>query len=418
MPDADEGRQLSSAGFRCRMSAPKGWNMKKKNKPQSLWKAFWRGFAVAMSVREVGKKGGVNEIIGEKIYAGRSGSVPLQNVTYLYKTQKNYIKKMWFLVSSPPPPPTGTALGGLPFITYPPEFDTMPSLRRTLSTPVVRASPYSTSPLAARGNGHRRSSGSETSNRRVLADIEWWRVTEGQCHQSDEDRNRGIQDLVSLDMSWSLGIPVIHVEGGVVSLPRTTADGPDSNEVCIALASFYSRPHWLICFFSDFCVWTSNWAVFNSGNHAATPPRYSRVLVLLFGVDAWNGEYIFNFRHWGCFRRCSFTSATCSKTQSLQYSGHEAFLYVRWLPVSERRPSVPVRWLCHVAAFFCPGLSQLKGLHWNEMYCRLETTREMNILYPASLLDCSNGNAVCKHVPRCHASHRTCIHISSYPTRP
>ncbi len=66
----------------------------KKNKPQSLWKAFWRGFAVAMSVREVGKKGGVNEIIGEKIYAGRSGSVPLQNVTYLYKTQKNYIKKM------------------------------------------------------------------------------------------------------------------------------------------------------------------------------------------------------------------------------------------------------------------------------------------------------------------------------------
>lgn len=115
----------------------------------------------------------------------------------------------------------------------------MPSLRRTASTPLVRASPYSSSPLAARGNGHRRSSGSETSNRRVLADIEWWRVTEGQCHQGDEDRNRGIQDLVSLDMSWSLDIPVIHVEGGVehtVSLPRTTADGPDSNEVCITLA--------------------------------------------------------------------------------------------------------------------------------------------------------------------------------------
>jgi hypothetical protein len=131
----------------------------------------------------------------------------------------------------------------------------MPSLRRTASTPVVRASPYSSSPLAARGNGHRRSSGSETSNRRVLADIEWWRVTEGQCHQSDdhamEDRNRGIQDLVSLDMSWSPDIPVIHVEGGVehtVSLPRTTADGPDSNEVCITLASFYFS-HWLMCLF-------------------------------------------------------------------------------------------------------------------------------------------------------------------------
>ncbi len=174
-------------------------------------------------------------------------------------------------MSSPPPPPTGTALGGLPFITYPPEFDTMPSLRRTLSTPVVRASPYSTSPLAARGNGHRRSSGSETSNRRVLADIEWWRVTEGQCHQSDEDRNRGIQDLVSLDMSWSLGIPVIHVEGGVVSLPRTTADGQDSNEVCIALASFYSRPHWLICFFFQTSAFEPPTEQFST--LAITPPR-------------------------------------------------------------------------------------------------------------------------------------------------
>jgi hypothetical protein len=45
-----------------------------------------------------------------------------------------------------------------------------------------------------RGNGHRRSSGSEISSRRVLADIEWWRVTDGQCvldaDQESEDRNR------------------------------------------------------------------------------------------------------------------------------------------------------------------------------------------------------------------------------------
>lgn len=45
-----------------------------------------------------------------------------------------------------------------------------------------------------RGNGHRRSSGSEISSRRVLADIEWWRVADGQrlldVDQESEDRNR------------------------------------------------------------------------------------------------------------------------------------------------------------------------------------------------------------------------------------
>lgn len=44
-----------------------------------------------------------------------------------------------------------------------------------------------------RGNGHRRSSGSEIGNRRVLADIEWWRVADGQRildpDQESDDRN-------------------------------------------------------------------------------------------------------------------------------------------------------------------------------------------------------------------------------------
>ncbi|KAJ7087883.1 hypothetical protein C8R44DRAFT_893118 [Mycena epipterygia] len=64
----------------------------------------------------------------------------------------------------------------------------MPSLRRTLSSPSVRtaSAPYpamlspSTPGPRTHGNGHRRSTGSETSNRRVLADIEWWRVADGQ----------------------------------------------------------------------------------------------------------------------------------------------------------------------------------------------------------------------------------------------
>ncbi|KAI0072775.1 hypothetical protein K474DRAFT_330693 [Panus rudis PR-1116 ss-1] len=73
----------------------------------------------------------------------------------------------------------------------------MPSLRRTLSSPSVRSSPYyypssssslfssssSSSHSQTRQGGHgptRRSSGSETAQRRVLADIDWWRVEEGQ----------------------------------------------------------------------------------------------------------------------------------------------------------------------------------------------------------------------------------------------
>ncbi|KAF8212066.1 hypothetical protein K438DRAFT_1957845 [Mycena galopus ATCC 62051] len=60
----------------------------------------------------------------------------------------------------------------------------MPSLRRTLSTPSVRSAPYALlSPTAApriHGSAHRRSTGSELAVRRVLADIQWWRVADGQ----------------------------------------------------------------------------------------------------------------------------------------------------------------------------------------------------------------------------------------------
>ncbi|KZT26375.1 hypothetical protein NEOLEDRAFT_1147404 [Neolentinus lepideus HHB14362 ss-1] len=77
----------------------------------------------------------------------------------------------------------------------------MPSLRRTFSSPSVRSArsaPYPSIGMASatRTNGHvpRRTSGSETVSRRVLADIEWWRVLDGQREvdqESAEDENQG-----------------------------------------------------------------------------------------------------------------------------------------------------------------------------------------------------------------------------------
>ncbi|KAF7294805.1 hypothetical protein MIND_01018200 [Mycena indigotica] len=68
-----------------------------------------------------------------------------------------------------------------------------PALRRSSSSPSVRSSaaPYPNIgmlPPGSRSNGHRRSTGSETSIRRVLQDIEWWRVTDGQfTHEEDSE---------------------------------------------------------------------------------------------------------------------------------------------------------------------------------------------------------------------------------------
>lgn len=60
----------------------------------------------------------------------------------------------------------------------------MPSLRRTFSCSAVRTSPYhpSTSAYATRAGGSnpRRVSGSDIQERRVLQDLDWWRVEEGQ----------------------------------------------------------------------------------------------------------------------------------------------------------------------------------------------------------------------------------------------
>lgn len=75
----------------------------------------------------------------------------------------------------------------------------MPSLRRTYSSPSVRSSPYRYPPVspyipsahATRAGvpAHRRSSGTESSRRRVLADIDWWLVQDGQRDFLAEDED-------------------------------------------------------------------------------------------------------------------------------------------------------------------------------------------------------------------------------------
>lgn len=94
----------------------------------------------------------------------------------------------------------------------------MPSLRRTASSPVVRSSPYpsssSLSPSTARARCNRRSTASETAGRRVLADIDWWRVTEGQCDPNVDDTddihlddNRGLIGDIPLSIDASVEHP-------------------------------------------------------------------------------------------------------------------------------------------------------------------------------------------------------------------
>ncbi|EKM82467.1 hypothetical protein AGABI1DRAFT_111083 [Agaricus bisporus var. burnettii JB137-S8] len=82
----------------------------------------------------------------------------------------------------------------------------MPSLRRTASSPAVRPSPYL--PTAARVRHKKRSPASLSSARRVLADIDWWRVTEGQSdpNHDDADENRGQGLIVDIPLSTDVSV--------------------------------------------------------------------------------------------------------------------------------------------------------------------------------------------------------------------
>lgn len=62
----------------------------------------------------------------------------------------------------------------------------MPSLRRTSSHPTLRSSPYGPTQRTQHPYPHRRSSAPETTRRRVLADIDWWTVSDGQVPAATE----------------------------------------------------------------------------------------------------------------------------------------------------------------------------------------------------------------------------------------
>jgi hypothetical protein len=120
---------------------------------------------------------------------------------------------------------------------------TMPSLRRNFSSPLVRSSPYSSALNGAQvagGRGHRRSSGSDTTTRRVLADIEWWRVTDGQCDPSVADQeseapNRGdAQPVAAATPGVIFHDALIGVDhpSSILSLPWPAATPASTTEVC------------------------------------------------------------------------------------------------------------------------------------------------------------------------------------------
>ena len=80
----------------------------------------------------------------------------------------------------------------------------MPSLRRAFSSPSVRVSPYPALPSSrshrAHPHGHRRSSGSDLSDRKVLADIDWWRVADGQRERGGEEEDEGEGEVEERDV--------------------------------------------------------------------------------------------------------------------------------------------------------------------------------------------------------------------------
>jgi hypothetical protein len=100
-----------------------------------------------------------------------------------------------------------------------------PSLRRTFSSPSVRPSPYPTGLSHSHGgsgrvygHGNRRSSGSETSRRRVLADLEWWRVVDGQHSGEAEQETEEIdqdQDQSQSAEAPSGSVQSLGVDAGV-----------------------------------------------------------------------------------------------------------------------------------------------------------------------------------------------------------
>ena len=126
----------------------------------------------------------------------------------------------------------------------------MPSLRRAFSSPSVRVSPYPTLPSSRAHRAHRRSSGSDVSDRKVLADIDWWRVADGQREQGGEEEDEGEgegeeRDVVSEDSPASADAvdpEAIPPRNATPELPTTERDesasgaGPERPSTPVASA--------------------------------------------------------------------------------------------------------------------------------------------------------------------------------------
>ncbi|KAF9789907.1 hypothetical protein BJ322DRAFT_1105771 [Thelephora terrestris] len=97
----------------------------------------------------------------------------------------------------------------------------MPSLRRTSSHPTLRSSPYGPTQRAQHPYPHRRSSGPETSRRRVLADIDWWTVSDGQVPAATE-----FQPATATPQAQDENV---HVEAPIPE--RTQPDPPTAEDV-------------------------------------------------------------------------------------------------------------------------------------------------------------------------------------------
>ena len=115
----------------------------------------------------------------------------------------------------------------------------MPSLRRTTSSPAVRSSPYPSSlsssshNLNTMGGNRPKRTVSDSMTRRVLADIEWWRVFDG---QQQEDLFAEQPSDASEDNTGVVG-DVLQNQLDTDSLrPSTPVNSPDEDgQVSIVL---------------------------------------------------------------------------------------------------------------------------------------------------------------------------------------
>ena len=122
-------------------------------------------------------------------------------------------------VLSLPPPPLSSAPPPCTRLL----IATMPSLRRTSSHPTLRSSPYGPTQRTQHPYPHRRSSGPETTRRRILADIDWWTVSDGQVPAATEFQT---QPATATQQHRDENV---HVEAPV--LERTQSEPPAVEDV-------------------------------------------------------------------------------------------------------------------------------------------------------------------------------------------